>query len=142
MVGKKPSLENLFSTFVVETRNQFNKNEARLDNMEMHMVNIRATVKSLEVQVGQLATSIKSLYSEKFSSDIEVNPRKQCKVITLRSGEELEPLKCKENEVIRKKVEEEKPKEVSKPHEISFLDNPSIIIPTFATPSEILEEEI
>ncbi|KAJ4724863.1 DNA-directed DNA polymerase [Melia azedarach] len=139
MVEKKPSLKDLLSTFVVETRNRFNKNEAQLDNMKTHMVNIRAIVKSLKVQVGQLATSIKSLHNEKFPSDKEVNPREQCKVITLRSGKELELLKCKENkakedkmkesEVIGKKVEKKAQKEVFKPHGISFPDNPPIITP-------------
>ncbi|KAJ4713038.1 DNA-directed DNA polymerase [Melia azedarach] len=139
MVEKKPSLEDLLSIFVVETRNRLNKNEARLDNMVTHMLNIGATVKSLEVQVGQLATSIKSLYSGNFPSDTEINPREQCKVITLKSGKELKPLKCKENEVkkdkmkenevIGKKVEEEALKEVSKPYGISFPNNPPIISP-------------
>ncbi|KAJ4724830.1 DNA-directed DNA polymerase [Melia azedarach] len=95
MVEKKPSLKDLLSTFVVEIRNRFNKNEASLDNMETYMVNMGATVKSLEVQVGHLVTSIKSLHSGKFPSDAEVNPREQCKVITLGIGTELEPLKCK-----------------------------------------------
>ncbi|KAJ4724783.1 DNA-directed DNA polymerase [Melia azedarach] len=125
----------------MEIRNRFNKNEVRLDNMETHMVNIGANVKSSEVHVGQLATSIKSLYSGKSLSETEVNPIEQCMVITLRSGKELEPLKCKENEamdnkmkeseVIRKKVAKEVLKEVSKPHGISFPDNPPIITPPF-----------
>ncbi|KAJ4718918.1 DNA-directed DNA polymerase [Melia azedarach] len=106
MIEKKPSLEDLLSTFIVETRNQFNKNEARLDNMKTHMVNIGATVKSLEVQVGQVATSIKYFHRGNFPSDTEVNPREQCKVITLRSGKELEPLKCKENEAKENKMKE------------------------------------
>ncbi|KAJ4723214.1 DNA-directed DNA polymerase [Melia azedarach] len=152
MVKKKPSLEDLLSTFVMETRNQFNKNEPRLDNMETHMVNIGATVKSLEVQVGQLATSIKSLHSGKFPSDTEVNPREQCKVITLRSGKELEPLKRKENEVmennikesevIRKKVEKEALKEVSNPHGISFPNNPPIITPPLSFPQRFQKKKL
>ncbi|KAJ4708787.1 DNA-directed DNA polymerase [Melia azedarach] len=116
MVKKKPSLEDLLSIFIVETRNQFNKNKARLDNIETHMVNIGATVKSLE------------------------------------SGKELEPLKCKENEVkenkmkesdvIGKKVEEEALKEVSKPHGISFSDNPPIITPPLPFPQRFQKKKL
>ena len=54
----KPSLEDILSTFIVETRCWFNKDEARLDNIEIHMGNMGATLKSLEVQLGQLTSSI------------------------------------------------------------------------------------
>lgn len=43
----------------------------------------------MEVQIGQLATSIKEQYSGKFPSDTEPNP-KECKAITLRSGKKIE----------------------------------------------------
>ncbi|GMN66531.1 hypothetical protein TIFTF001_035595 [Ficus carica] len=54
-VEKKPSVEDLLSTFIVKTRGRFNKDEARLDNIETHCNNMNATMKSLEVQIGQLA---------------------------------------------------------------------------------------
>lgn len=52
MAEKKWSLNDLFSTFIIKAKNWFNKDEARLDNMETYMVNLGATVKSLEVQFG------------------------------------------------------------------------------------------
>ena len=57
---KKPFLEELLSTFIMETRGRFNKNEAQLDNIETHCTNMNASIKSLEAQMGQLATELKS----------------------------------------------------------------------------------
>ena len=90
---KKPSLEDLLGTFITETRNHFNKDEAQLDNIETHMSNVGATMTSLEVQIGQLATSIGSQQKGKFPSDIEVTPKEQYKVITLRNGKEIKGTK-------------------------------------------------
>ena len=50
-------------------------------------------MKSLEMQVGQLANEMKRQSKGKFPSDIEQNPRDQCKAITLRSGKEVESSK-------------------------------------------------
>ncbi|GMN42763.1 hypothetical protein TIFTF001_011976 [Ficus carica] len=58
-VEKKPSVEDLLSTFIVETSGRFNKDEARLDNIETHCNNMNATMKSLEVQISQLANAVK-----------------------------------------------------------------------------------
>ena len=71
MVEKKPSVEELLSTFIMETRGRFNKDEARLDNIETHYMNISATMKSLETHVGQLAIELKNQQKDKFPSDIE-----------------------------------------------------------------------
>ena len=60
MAEKKPSVEELLSTFIVETRGRFNKDEAKLDNIETHCTNMSATMNSLETQVGQLATELKN----------------------------------------------------------------------------------
>ena len=49
LAEKKPSLEDLLSTFIMETRGRFNKDEARLDNIETHCANMSASVKSLDV---------------------------------------------------------------------------------------------
>ena len=60
MAEKKPSVKEFLSTLIVETRGRFNKDEARLDNMETHYTNISAIMKSLEMRVGQLATELKN----------------------------------------------------------------------------------
>ena len=74
----------------METRGRFNKDEARLDNIETHCMNMSATMKSLETQMGKLATELKNQQKGKFPSDIEQNPRDHCKAITLRSGRKVE----------------------------------------------------
>ncbi|XP_024030361.1 uncharacterized protein LOC112094221 [Morus notabilis] len=71
----KPSIDDLLSTFIVETRGRFNKDEARLDNIETHCTNMSATVKTMETQIRQLADSMKSLSSGKFPSDTVKNPK-------------------------------------------------------------------
>ena len=54
------------------------------------MGNMGATMKSLEVQLGQLASSINAQKIENFPIDMEKNPKEHCKAITLRSGKEVE----------------------------------------------------
>lgn len=71
----------------------------------MHGGNIEATVKFLEVQISQIATTIKGQALGKFPSDMEKNPREHCNAISLRSGREVEGPKSrevegKENEVV------------------------------------------
>ena len=58
LAEKKPSLEDLLSIFIMESRGRFNKDEARLDNIESHCSNMNASIKSLEIQVGQLACEL------------------------------------------------------------------------------------
>ena len=48
--------------------------------------NTDASIKNLEVQVGQLAKQMFEHESGFFSTTIEVNPREQCKVVTTRRG--------------------------------------------------------
>ena len=57
---KKLSIEDLLSMFIMETRGRFNKSEAQIDSIEIHCTNMNASIKSLEVQIGQLATELKS----------------------------------------------------------------------------------
>ena len=44
---KKPLVKDLLGTFILETRARFNNGKARLDNIETHMNNMGATIKSL-----------------------------------------------------------------------------------------------
>ncbi|GMN69127.1 hypothetical protein TIFTF001_038197 [Ficus carica] len=87
---KKPSIEDLLNTFIVEMKARFKKDEVRLDNLETHMSNMGTTMKSLEVKIGQLATSINSQQMRQFPSDIGDNPREQCNAVILKSGKEIE----------------------------------------------------
>ncbi|XP_073049622.1 uncharacterized protein [Primulina eburnea] len=65
------------------------RTESRLDNMETHMGNMDATMKSLETQIGQLSNALKDQNKGQFPSNTKVNPREQCKAVTLRSGKEI-----------------------------------------------------
>ena len=47
------------------------------------------TIKSLEVQIGQLASSINAQQRGKFPSDNEVNSKEQYKATILRNGKEI-----------------------------------------------------
>ena len=44
----------------METRGRFNKDESRLDSIETHCSKMSASMKSIEVQVGQLASELKT----------------------------------------------------------------------------------
>ncbi|XP_075504544.1 uncharacterized protein LOC142541982 [Primulina tabacum] len=85
----KPSFEDLVGTFVTESGKKMARTESRLDSMETHMGNMGATMKSLETQIGQLANALKDQNRGQFPSNTEVNPREQCKAVTLRSGKEI-----------------------------------------------------
>ena len=61
----------MLSAFILETRGRFSKDEAKMDSIETHCTNMSATMKSLEVQVGQLANELKNKYRGKFPSDTE-----------------------------------------------------------------------
>ncbi|XP_057503556.1 uncharacterized protein LOC130787110 [Actinidia eriantha] len=94
-----------------------------------------ATMKNLEVQIRQLATTINAQQGGTFPSNTEVNPKEQCKAITLRSGREIERSPSKEtkstpiatnNGQSKNKVEEEEivddtQREIDMPPEFHFL---------------------
>ena len=57
--------------------------------MQMSIINqktIEASIKNLEVQVGQLAIQLSKHGSGFFSTNTQVNPKKQCNSITTRWG--------------------------------------------------------
>jgi hypothetical protein len=60
------------------------------------MTNMGATVKNLEVQIGQIAKAVQSQQKGKFPSDTEVNLREHCNAIILRSVKAVEESKSKE----------------------------------------------
>ncbi|XP_075486253.1 uncharacterized protein LOC142525853 [Primulina tabacum] len=108
----KPSFEDLVGTFVTESGKRMARTESRLDNMEKHIGNMGATMKSLETQIWKLANALKDQNRGQFPSNTEVNPREQCKAVTLRSGKEVEiPKPAEESVEIR--VEEDEGKSAS-----------------------------
>ena len=135
---KKMSLEDAMVSFVEETNARFKKTDSRLDNIETHCSNMGAAIKNIEVQIGQLAMTIIAQQRKTFPSNTKVNPKEQCKAITLRSGREIERSPSKEtkstptaanNGQNKNKVEEkdDTPRETDKPPAISFPNNPHIL---------------
>ena len=51
--------------------------------------NTDASIKNLEVQVGQLAKQVANQQSNSFSANTEANPKEQCKAVVTRSGKEV-----------------------------------------------------
>lgn len=64
------------------------KDEARIDAIESHCINMEATIKSLEHQIEQLANELNGKFWGKFPSDTKTN-HTYCKVITLKSGKRI-----------------------------------------------------
>ena len=130
----------------MEPEVRFNKDESRLDSIETHCANMSVCIMSLEVQVGQLASELKTQIKGKFPSDTKHNPREQCNVITLRSGKEVEPPKPRESqcEKIEKKaeVEKEPPKAALRTNSISFPDNPPVITPPLPFPQRFQKKKM
>ena len=58
-------------------------------NTTMFQANTNASLKNLETQVGQLAIAMQNQSKDPFPSDRGTNP-KDCMVVILRSGREIE----------------------------------------------------
>ncbi|PON42868.1 hypothetical protein PanWU01x14_278460 [Parasponia andersonii] len=96
LAEKKNSLEESLSLFISESKSRFNKNEARFATIETHMNSMGAIIKSFEVQLGQLATTINSQQEGKFPSDAESNPKEYCNIIILKNGRKIDGEKQQE----------------------------------------------
>ncbi|PON87403.1 hypothetical protein TorRG33x02_167560 [Trema orientale] len=123
--------------------------------METHMSNMGATIKNIEVQIGQLASSISAQQKGSFPANKEVNPREQCNAISLQSEERIEGTKPHNNEALTSipiihdqvevKAKDEKNQEWStkdawKPNSITFPDNPPIIKPPLPFPQRFYKK--
>ncbi|XP_022159119.1 uncharacterized protein LOC111025551 [Momordica charantia] len=83
--------------------------------MEVKLEGNTTAIKNMEVQIGQMASTLNIMQKGKFPSDTEVNPREHCKAVTLRSGKELqEPEKKKMEEPVITTEERENKEEVVK----------------------------
>ena len=69
------SLKDAMISFIEETKARFKKFDSQLDNIETHCSNMGATIKNLEVQIGQLATTINAQQRGTFPSNTGVNPK-------------------------------------------------------------------
>lgn len=85
---KKSSLEDILASFIGETRARLNKDEAKIDRIEEQVSqmssNMNARFKSLENQMGQLATAIGSQHQKgQLPSNMEINPREQRNMVNI-----------------------------------------------------------
>ncbi|XP_073061662.1 uncharacterized protein [Primulina eburnea] len=126
-------------TFVTESGKRMARTESRLDNMETHMGNMGATMKSLETQIGQLANALRDQNRGQFPSNTEVNPKEQCKAVTLRSGKELEVQNPKERVDSGKTVEEG---EMEKSTAEIKVEPPPVYKPTLPYPQRFKKKSL
>ena len=83
----------------------------------MFEANTNASLKNLETQVGQLALAMHNQSKDAFPSDTRKNP-KDCMVVTLRSGREVESRKEEE----KKKTEKVEGEETGKENKLNSSD--------------------
>ena len=100
-------------TFIGENKRLLNIHEQKFAklaafqaNITVFQANTNASLKNLEIQVGQLALTMYNQSKDSFPSDTRKDP-KDYMVVTLRNGKELE-----EKRVEKKDTEEEKYAEI------------------------------
>ncbi|MED6179150.1 hypothetical protein PIB30_114477, partial [Stylosanthes scabra] len=113
------------NNFMEETRANFRNQEAAVRNLETQVgqttnnfmeetraifKNQESAIRNLETQVGQIARQLSTTLPNAFPSDTQVNPRGECKAVTLRSGSTLEEDNIRE---LHKQKDEEDSKEKS-----------------------------
>ncbi|XP_062089283.1 uncharacterized protein LOC133795844 [Humulus lupulus] len=82
--------------------------EPQPDVLNQFMTETRASIRSLETQIGQLAALMTNRAQGNFPSTTEVNPKEQCQAITLRSGTRYEGPKKSQSEEEEKKLDDKK----------------------------------
>ena len=91
---KKPSLEDMFTKYMGRMDNRMEVQDAALKKLDTKIDQLaqhsQAAIQNLEVQVGQLARGAQARQQGTLPSDTIINPKEQCKAITLRSGKEVE----------------------------------------------------
>ncbi|KAG9450144.1 hypothetical protein H6P81_010109 [Aristolochia fimbriata] len=140
---QKSNLEDMISKIL---ENQ-EKGEARLQTQE-------ASIRNLEIQVGQLANAISGRYKGTLPSNYETNPKEQIKAITLRSGTVLEEKKQPQVEEdkpdqqqAKERKEQDKGKEVSEQHKqkgksSQNLSNAGINVDTLPYPERAKNDKL
>ena len=76
---------------------KFAELEALKSNSQMFQCNTNASLKNLEIQVGQLALTLQNQNKNAFPSDTQKNP-KDCMAVQLRSGREMSSRRVEEKE--------------------------------------------
>ncbi|KAJ6676967.1 hypothetical protein OIU85_010176 [Salix viminalis] len=74
-----------------EAMTQLANNTSRfMTEINTNLQNQAALIRNLEVQVAQLANMLMGRQQGNLPSTTKINPKEQCKAITLRSGKEME----------------------------------------------------
>ena len=76
---------------------KFTELEASNTNSQIFQTTTNASLKNLETQIGKLALTLQNQIKDAFPSDTKKNP-KDCMVVQLKSGKELEKEKSKKDE--------------------------------------------
>ena len=77
-----------------------------LNLTKIFQANTNASLKNLETQVGQLASTLQNKTKDAFPSDTQMNPR-DCMAVQLRSGKELSNNRVEMKEKTEQDEEEE-----------------------------------
>ncbi|KAH6758295.1 hypothetical protein C2S51_018530 [Perilla frutescens var. frutescens] len=105
---KKPKMDELLMAFMGKTESYMKDSQARIGKLENTVGAIGNQVNILEKQMGQFATILGSQHQQgKFPSNTTVNPKDQCKAITLRSGTTYDGPEMPDDEESREKVDEQ-----------------------------------
>ena len=78
-------------------KQRFAELEASKTNSQIFQTTTNASLKNLEMQIGQLALTLQNKIKDAFPNDTKKNP-KDCMVVQLRSGKELEKEKSEKDE--------------------------------------------
>ncbi|KAK4853941.1 hypothetical protein QYF36_016693 [Acer negundo] len=111
---RKPTVEEMFSKYIgkldarMETQDlALRKLDAKVDQLAQHS---QAAIQNLEMQIGQLARGSQARQQRTLPSDTVINPKEQCKAISLRSRRTVEQpgeVGKKKEDIIKKEVVEE-----------------------------------
>ena len=96
---KKLNIEDMFSKIMDKIDKTTEQVEKRFEVNELKIQNHDATLKILELQVGQIYGMLSQRLQGAFPSDTEKNPRAQANAVTLRSGTKYDGPKLKEPEI-------------------------------------------
>ncbi|KAG9458836.1 hypothetical protein H6P81_003344 [Aristolochia fimbriata] len=142
---QKANLEDMILKILANQEKGEARTEARLQTQE-------ASIRNLEIQVGQLANAISGRNKGTLPSNSETNPKEHIKVITLRSGKVLEEQKqhqVEENKANQQRDEERESeeREVSRQHKqkgksSQSLSNAEINVDTLPYPERAKKDKL
>ncbi|KAI3461988.1 hypothetical protein Pfo_018651 [Paulownia fortunei] len=111
--------------------------------------NQSASIRSLEVQIGQIVNILTTRSQCSFSSNTKINPKENVHAITLRSGKELPELERKvttpkelANGRVVEKFYDTPSKEVDEPKSKLFPDNPPPYVPPIPFPQRFQKQKL